>query len=408
MATLRVKCETCGADIEVPDNVENLFCMHCGSQVKGKCSINSLKDSVLKETRSQVDNLIERFGVIKTSINNSAPNNSTPEVASNSFPGESIPNILPQASTGKVSSGVPVQNVQLKSSHGNLKVLGFVGLAVLVIVVILMGIFLSRNSSSTSGSSLQVPESSSEIPGKKYTDVVTLFEKAGFAKVETEKVKDLVIGWLKKEGDVEEVSINGDTTFTKGDEFPADASVVVRYHAFPDTKPEKTEAPKSSASPILEETSSPKNTDNTEDDKNIATETPKETPSQERLTVENSPELKALLSLKNPGDPTVAAFAKRYEGRNIEFDANICYMAPSEGYKHYFDFLICPGNYNPDTQSGPNFKIKRANATHDLHITGNAPEYVKKGDNIRLVAEVLEFNPNSELFFIKPVQTTYR
>lgn len=211
---------------------------------------------------------------------------------------------------------------------------------------------------------------------------------------------------MKKEGEVEEVSIDGDASFTKGDSFPSDAKVVVRYHAFSKQNPEESQKPESPEKPPAKEneTQSPEKTDNNK----AATDTPAESATQENLTIENNPELKVLLSLKDPGDPSIPAFAEKYKGRNIEFDASICYMAPHGNFKYYFDFLICPGDYNPDSQVGPQFKIENKNVTRGLRITGNAPEYVNKGDNIRLVAEVLEFNPNSQLFFLKPVQTTYR
>ncbi len=77
------------------------------------------------------------------------------------------------------------------------------------------------------------PLSASEVKGKKYQDVVTRFEDAGFTNVTTEAVADLVIGWFAGDGEVKDVSIAGDPDYTKNEKFAPDAPVVIRYHTFP-------------------------------------------------------------------------------------------------------------------------------------------------------------------------------
>lgn len=65
--------------------------------------------------------------------------------------------------------------------------------------------------------------------------MVTIFESAGFTNVKAEPYTyDAIVGWMDKlmnaEGEVEEISINGDTSYDKGGWVSADAPVIIRYH----------------------------------------------------------------------------------------------------------------------------------------------------------------------------------
>ena len=83
---------------------------------------------------------------------------------------------------------------------------------------------------------VSVPVSANDVKDKNYADVVLQFQKAGFLNVVPEKVPDLITGWLHGEGEVIEVSIDGKTSFTKGDHCDPNVSVVVRYHGYSDEK----------------------------------------------------------------------------------------------------------------------------------------------------------------------------
>jgi hypothetical protein len=92
-----------------------------------------------------------------------------------------------------------------------------------------------------------VPASSSDYEGKDFQEVIDDLQNAGFTNIETEALDDLNIGWLTKDGEVDKVSINGDTSFSTSSKFPNDAKIVITYHTFPSTEMEEmqetTEAP---------------------------------------------------------------------------------------------------------------------------------------------------------------------
>ena len=79
---------------------------------------------------------------------------------------------------------------------------------------------------------IQVSASSKELEGENYKDVSALLEEAGFTNITLIGAEDLVLGILSKEGNVDEVSIDGDTSFSSGSWYPADAEVLITYHSF--------------------------------------------------------------------------------------------------------------------------------------------------------------------------------
>lgn len=123
------------------------------------------------------------------------------------------------------------------------------------------------------------------------------------------------------------------------------------------------------------------------------------------ITPENNKDFAALLAAANYCDSSMAQFAAKYEGRQIQFDGSIKNL---QKYDSGYDILVGPGNAGPQTTVGPGFKYENVNM-FDLNLTGTSvPSYVAEGDKFRLTAEVGEYNANSCLFFLTPVSTTVR
>ena len=130
---------------------------------------------------------------------------------------------------------------------------------------------------------------------------------------------------------------------------------------------------------------------------------------EEPLTVENNADLAALVTITDPSVPAVGEFAAKYRGRTIEFDGNIAYMNPHASYTTRYDLLIFVGDYSETASSGPNFQFRDVNITNDLHLTGsNIPDTIGRGDNLRVVARVGDYNSTQELLFLEPVSTEVR
>ncbi len=78
------------------------------------------------------------------------------------------------------------------------------------------------------------PMTSKEAKKQNYNDVVTQFKNAGFGNIKLVQEKDLITGWITKDGSVESVSINGDVKYKTTSSFRVDAEITITYHTFKD------------------------------------------------------------------------------------------------------------------------------------------------------------------------------
>ena len=224
------------------------------------------------------------------------------------------------------------------------------------------------------------PESSSDLEGENFEDVIAQLQDAGFTNVETEVIPDLIIGFLVKDGEVEEVSIDGETDFDPDTPFAPDAPVIVAYHTFPEEEGEDESTPP------------------------IETEAPEEV-----LTVKNSKELAAVLRTDDYCDSSIGKFAREYRNRKIQFDGSITTVSKHGNSETRFDIGIGAGNDGPNSVNGPFFKFEDINLSYDLKLAGKKrPDYIREGDLFTFLAEVDVFNADQCIFLLDPVETTAR
>ena len=63
-----------------------------------------------------------------------------------------------------------------------------------------------------------------------YLELEKLFREAGFEYITLQTQEDLITGWITKDGSVESVSINGETSFSDSASFRVDAEIIITYH----------------------------------------------------------------------------------------------------------------------------------------------------------------------------------
>lgn len=233
----------------------------------------------------------------------------------------------------------------------------------------------------------KTPSGSSVQKGRNYQSVYEDFEESGFTNIQFEVLDDLVTGWMTKDGEVESVSVDGDTGYSSDTWYPVDVKVIITYHTFPNKESES-----SSESGSSDNTSSGTN----QSDADI-------------LTVENCPELAAMLELKADLDPSYGKFAETYKNRIIEFDGCITYLTNHEEYNTRYDLLISAGNYvNEDTANpGPTFKFIDV-GVYELGDGLKLSDFVKIGSNIRIQAKVKKYNSDTGIFELDPVLVNAR
>ena len=76
---------------------------------------------------------------------------------------------------------------------------------------------------------IEVGKNYDKLVGKNYKDVETYFKKLGFKDIVLKKHDDLIIGIINKDGEVEKISINGDTEFDS-DWYPKKSKIEITYH----------------------------------------------------------------------------------------------------------------------------------------------------------------------------------
>ena len=81
----------------------------------------------------------------------------------------------------------------------------------------------------------------SDYDGVNYQEIVSQLEEAGFTNIREEPLGDFVTGWLNDEGEVDEVSVDGDTGFSTDSRYLPDVEIVVSYHTFPGEEESSTE-----------------------------------------------------------------------------------------------------------------------------------------------------------------------
>ena len=157
--------------------------------------------------------------------------------------------------------------------------------------------------------------------------------------------------------------------------------------------------------PVAEETvedASEETADETaaSEDSDVTEESNDAVKEEEILTVDNSSELKNLLTSDDEDD--FAAFAGKNAGKTIEFDCSIDHLENHENYKTRYDFLLSAGDYNEDSQDGPTFKLEDYNVSNDAF----PDDSYAQGDSIHIIAEVEKFE--NSVFYLTPIKVTHR
>ena len=361
-------CTQCGASVEVDPKQEAAVCKYCGTPFIIEKAINKYN------VQNAEGKHVYPINIVKTGVV------------------ESVLNFADKQITMRAEKKKRIEEenkLKREKSLALTKKYWWVYAALMGICVLILAILTVKESNDSVGKII-VNISSSELVGENYEDVVSNLEKAGFTNIETEVLDDLVTGWLKKDGEVEKVEIDGTTSFSSDSKFEPNSKIVVTYHTFP---VEDTESVAESKAPVESETS---------DGSDV------EKPTEEFLTMDNCEDLAAILSTKNEFDPIIKEFAQKYAGRTIEFDGNTAAVNHHGDFDTRFDYLIYAGDFSVTTVSGPSFQLSDVNYS-DLHLTGdNVPDTFGVGLNIHIVATVEEYSETSGLFKLKPVSIKIR
>lgn len=134
-----------------------------------------------------------------------------------------------------------------------------------------------------------------------------------------------------------------------------------------------------------------------------------ELPDEAIITVENNSDLSLLLSDKDQDTDFWQEFFDKYHGRTLEFDGNIALMQNTPGYKFTVDCLVEAGNYSETSSIGPPFRAPMINIHTGFNVEDSGDRSTLfQGDNIRVVAQLVDYNSVGQTFEIDIVSTKIR
>lgn len=282
------------------------------------------------------------------------------------------------------------------------KIFMIVGVTIAIVAFVCIGIF---SSSKENSNELSLPIESENINQKNYKVIVSQLEDTGFTNVKTEKIEDLINGWLIKDGQIESVSIQGKTEFQKGQKIPKNARITVTYHTFKEdttnsTKKKDNKKKENSSSSSIDTKSSSSSSESS----SSSSESSKK-PEPQTITPDNNPEFAAILQTEDP--TAISSFVQKYKGKTVEFNGYIAYLNPHANYKTRYDILIYTGDYpGPDLATpGPAFQFNDIAPTSVFKNFGG--DGVGIGQNMHIKASVREFT-KGELLILDPVEVTKR
>lgn len=237
----------------------------------------------------------------------------------------------------------------------------------------------------------KTPSGFSIQKGRDYQDVYNQFEEKGFTNIRFEVLDDLVTGWLTKDGEVESVSVDGDTGYSADRWYPADVEVIITYHTFPDKESGNNSTTTGSESPTSE---TPDTTEPIDSD---------------ILTVDNCESLANMFAINADRDSAYSEFASNYRGKTIEFDGSIDYKENHSTYNPFdgsssvseyeYDILVSYGDYDANTQVGPTIKIENVSSRKlGYDVSKNLPDFMVVGSNVKIQVRVGNYDSDTGIF----------
>lgn len=198
MKTVKLTCQNCGANLDIKDNIA--FCSYCGAKLV-----------IDDENRTTTHNYNYNYTHTKRDEARIRENERKEKIRLQEL-----------------------ENEEKQKTRDNKQLYFVFGFLIFIMLFSVgMSIYYSNAEKPKSGQ-IKMPCAMSDYKGEQYDEVVRELEDLGFYNIESAEKKDLVTGWVTKDGSVYKVSINGDNDFEEGDIFSEDAEVVVTYHTFKD------------------------------------------------------------------------------------------------------------------------------------------------------------------------------
>ena len=222
-----IKCPECGATLNFEDNRELGFCSYCGAKVlihnENEYVYRRIDEAGIKQ--AETDRLVKMRQMELAEKKRAAAEKTKALKIKVALIMAALGGIL--MVTGFVAghaSGDPDSGLYSLAFVGLFSLMGagFVGLSM---------IDNNKEDEADPEDKVKVPSSISDYEKKSYSAIEAILVGAGFTNVKCVALNDLKVGFLKKPGMVESISINGKEVTSGGKKFSKDAAVVISYHS---------------------------------------------------------------------------------------------------------------------------------------------------------------------------------
>lgn len=213
-----VKCPECGAALDIEEGRKQIFCSYCGTKVmienENEHIYRNIDEARIRQAETDREVQLKKMEIIER-----------------------------KRAAAEKAKKTRLQ-LMILVGIGTLVFLGIgfsadnYGLAIpgMVCLYILMFMGMSDRKDEDDdldfGDKVRVPAAISDYENKSYAAIEAMFTNAGFHNIQCIPLNDLTMGFLKKPGMVESITINGKSVTSGGKKYSPDAAVVISYHSY--------------------------------------------------------------------------------------------------------------------------------------------------------------------------------
>ncbi len=233
-----------------------------------------------------------------------------------------------------------------------------------------------------------------------YEDVDKQLRALGFTQIIATPIYDIYFGILSHAGEIEKISIAGDSSFIAGKVFGKDDVVEIKYHETYEKDPEYIAEKEKEAKEKTEAEKKAKEEKKAAEEKD---DSDKLEDNDEILTKDNNDDVAALLTSEYLNIDDQAEFVEKYYGKTIEFDCTVVQVIKDPKYSYIYSYILVPGD-SGKVYGSVQFLIDSVSFPAFHWDRNTQPEYLAYGSNIKLRAKIKK-GEDPVFIYLNPVKT---
>ena len=210
-----VTCPQCGASANYEEDREKLFCSYCGAQIiitnDNEHIYRRVDEAEIKRAETE---RIETLADIE--------NNKSSKVL-----------LYAKYIVTGILLFLGIALMIIGANNGNLS-LRTVGMFSLLAAAYVGFSCISNNKKNRTHvkNGIRITSAIANSYGENYESIASIMKSVGFSNITCVPMNDLNLLTIRKKGQIESLVIDGEENISEGDEFPANAAVVISYHSF--------------------------------------------------------------------------------------------------------------------------------------------------------------------------------